>query len=132
MAVTLFVNHLGTYIAKIIAIYNENPLSSHCADPANFEQMDHRKLQEQIGPNRPMWYGLHMAQNDDQNDFDFGFQPGIDTFAQNGIPTATAIDRSVGEDDLQHEGQQSHSSSILFAVVTIGIGIAVFGMRYFF
>jgi len=71
-----------------------------------------------------------MAQGPDQSDFDFGFQPGIDTFAQGGVPTSTAA--KDGPLEAQQEAANSAGSGLVFSILIVGIAIAAFALPYFF
>lgn len=71
-----------------------------------------------------------MAQQDDQNDFDFGFEPGIDTLSQNGVPTATATDASDAP-PIEANEAEGHSSTI-FVLAFLSVGALIFAVPYFF
>ena len=72
-----------------------------------------------------------MTSEHENRDFDFGFEPGIDTFAQGGVPTATAIDIDI-TDQRNDDLETGESSSPVFAILMIGVAAAIFALPYFF
>ncbi|MEE4199303.1 hypothetical protein [Erythrobacter sp.] len=80
-----------------------------------------------IGPTRPMWYSLNMTQDHNQSDFDFGYQTGINRFAQQGIETANTLNEDE-EQDFEH----AQRSSFLCVITFLIVGAAVIALPYFF
>lgn len=77
-----------------------------------------------------MWYAQQMAQDHDQSDFDFGFQPGIDTFAQGGVPYNRSSE--IEHEQRLEDAQNAQPGSWLYAIAFVAVGCAIIALPYFF
>lgn len=71
-----------------------------------------------------------MAGEQQNRDFDFGFEPGIDTFAQGGVPTATAAQD--GPLEAQENLLEAEKPNVIFAIAMIIAAALIFALPYFF